>query len=213
MVFKRRDRRTILRLVQELVYPRGGWTRAFEYLKHRLRRLPDTPQKIGRGIWAGVFVCFTPIFGLHFVAAALIARVMRGNIVAALMATFFGNPLTFPPIGLVSIYLGSWILGISESRTDRLGQQFADAGIILWQNFLALFTDAEMKWRGLQVFYDQVFFPYLIGGLLPGIVTATIIYWISVPVIGAYQTRRKRLLRAKLDQLNKKPSSEGETSP
>jgi uncharacterized protein (DUF2062 family) len=70
--------------VLDFVYPRGGWARAFEYVKHRVRRLPDTPEKIGRGIWAGVFICFTPMFGLHFVFGAIVARLMRGNIFAAL---------------------------------------------------------------------------------------------------------------------------------
>ena len=106
MVFKRRDRRAIWQIVLDFFYPRGGWTRAFEYIKPRVRRLPETPQKISRGIWAGVFICFTPLFGLHFVFAAIIARLMRGNIFAALMATFFGNPLTFPPIGYLSIKIG-----------------------------------------------------------------------------------------------------------
>ena len=101
MVFKRRDRRSALRVVGEALYPRGGWGRAFEYVKHRVRRLPDSPERIARGIWAGVFVTFTPFFGLHFIFAALIARMMQGNILASLMATFFGIPLTYVPIGVL----------------------------------------------------------------------------------------------------------------
>ncbi|KQB96221.1 hypothetical protein AL073_13410 [Loktanella sp. 1ANDIMAR09] len=208
MVFKRRDRRAIWQIVLDFFYPRGGWTRAFEYVKHRVRRLPDTPQKISRGIWAGVFVCFTPLFGLHFVFAAIIARAMRGNIFAALMATFFGNPLTFPPIGFLSISLGSWLLGLPPGRNDHLGQKFADASYDLWNNVIAVFTPDPINWRGLQVFYDDVFFPYLVGGILPGLITATIAYYLAVPVIGAYQTRRKKALLAKLDQLKKKTSPE-----
>lgn len=206
MVFKRRDRRAIWRIVFDLFYPRGGWTRAFEYVKHRVRRLPDTPTKISRGIWAGVFVCFTPLFGLHIVFAIIIARLLRGNMLAAVMATFFGNPLTFPPIGYASIGLGSWFLGLPPGRNDRLGQKFADASYDLWNNIVAIFTPAEINWRGLQVFYDDVFFPYLIGGILPGLVTATAVYYLAVPVISAYQKRRKKALRAKLDQLKKKAS-------
>ncbi|WP_311135462.1 DUF2062 domain-containing protein [Yoonia rosea] len=207
-MFKRRDRRAIWQIVLDFFYPRGGWTRAFEYVKHRVRRLPDTPQKISRGIWAGVFVCFTPLFGLHFVFAAIIARAMRGNIFAALMATFFGNPLTFPPIGFLSISLGSWLLGLPPGRNDHLGQKFADASYDLWNNVIAVFTPDPINWRGLQVFYDDVFFPYLVGGILPGLITATIAYYLAVPVIGAYQTRRKKALLAKLDQLKKKTSPE-----
>lgn len=212
MVFKRRDRRAIWQIVLDFFYPRGGWTRAFEYVKHRVRRLPDTPQKISRGIWAGVFVCFTPLFGLHFVLAVIIARLLRGNLFAALMATFFGNPLTFPPIGFLSISLGSWILGLSPGRNDHLGQKFADASFDLWNNVVAIFTPDLINWRGLQVFYDDVFFPYLVGGIIPGLICATIAYCLAVPVISVYQTRRKKALLAKLDQLKKKTSPDDQTS-
>ena len=57
----------------EFVWPRGGWARAFHYVKHRMRRLPDSPERIARGVWAGVFVTFTPLFGMHFVFAVLLA--------------------------------------------------------------------------------------------------------------------------------------------
>ncbi len=206
MVFRRRDRRAIWQIVFDFFYPRGGWARAFEYVKHRVRRLPDTPTKIRRGIWAGVFVCFSPLFGLHFVFAAIIARLLRGNIFAAIMATFFGNPLTFPAIGYASISLGSWLLSLPQGRDAHLGQKFADASYDVWNNIVAIFTPAQINWRGLQVFYDDVFFPYLIGGIIPGLITATIAYYIAVPLISAYQKRRKNVLRAKLDQLKKKAS-------
>lgn len=191
----------------DFVYPRGGWARAFEYVKHRVRRLPDTPEKIGRGIWAGVFICFTPMFGLHFVFGAIVARLMRGNIFAALMATFFGNPITFPAIGYVSIKLGTWLLGVPPEKAVGFGEKFAAASFDVWHNIRAIFTPDRFNWRGMQVFYDDVFFPYLIGGILPGIVTATVCYYLCVPVIRAYQMRRKKVLRGKLEQLNKKPSS------
>ncbi|MGJ8622883.1 MAG: DUF2062 domain-containing protein [Yoonia sp.] len=208
MVFKRRDRRAVGRIVLDLIYPRGGWARAFEYVKHRVRRLPDTPEKISRGIWAGVFVCFTPMFGLHFVFAAIIARLLRGNLFAALMATFFGNPLTFPAIGYVSIIFGTWLLDVPQAQVAGFGDKFAAASFDVWHNIRAIFTADSFNWRGMHVFYDDVFFPYLIGGILPGVVTATFCYVLSVPVIRAYQMRRKKILRAKLGQLNKRPSSE-----
>ena len=209
MVFKRRDRRPIWQVVADFIYPRGGWARAAQYVKHRLRRLPDTPEKISRGVWAGVFTAFTPFYGLHFVVAALIARVMRGNILAALMGTFFGNPLTYVPIGVVSLETGYWMLGVD--RRDEfdvsLGGKFANAGGDLWHNFVSLFTADKMDWHGLHRFYDDVFFPYLVGGIIPGIICATFCYYLSVPLIKAYQKRRRNALRDKLAQLQKKTAN------
>ncbi|WP_208351370.1 DUF2062 domain-containing protein [Pseudaestuariivita rosea] len=206
MIFRRRDRRSILQIVREFFYPRGGWGRAAVYVKHRLRRLPDTPEKIARGIWAGVFTTFTPFYGMHFVVAGTIAYFMRGNVLASLLATFFGNPLTYVPIGIISLNTGYFLLGKERSaEVERtLGGKFVDAGDDLWHNFLAIFTDRTADWSGLQVFYSDVFYPYMIGGLIPGILVGYIAYFISVPLIRAYQNRRKGQIKAKLSALREK---------
>jgi uncharacterized protein (DUF2062 family) len=208
VVFKRRDRRPIWNIVLEFFWPRGGWRRAALYVKHRLHRLPDPPHRIARGIFAGVFTTFTPFYGLHFLIAALLAWVMRGNIIAALLATFFGNPLTYVPIGVVSLNTGYWLLGMrvrADAEThDSLGRMFVDAGADLRKNLVAAFTDADTDWSRPVVFYDEVFFPYLVGGLVPGILTGLACYYVSVPLIRAYQNRRKGALKAKLAALRKK---------
>ena len=110
-MFKRRDRRSIVSILMRFFWPKGGWTRAFHYVNYRLRRLPDSSQKISRGIWAGLFTTFTPFYGLHFLTAAIVARLLKGNILAALLATFFGNPLTYVQIGVISLQTGHFFLG------------------------------------------------------------------------------------------------------
>lgn len=192
-----------------MVYPRGGWARAFHYVKHRVRRLPGSPERIARGVWAGVFTTFTPFYGLHFIVAAVIARVMQGNILAALMATFFGNPLTYVPIGLISLKTGNWLLGteFQDGVHRSFGGKFVDAGRDLKDNIVALVTGRELDWSGLAVFYDQVFFPYLVGGIIPGIVASTIAYYLSVPLIRAYQKRRKGAIKAKLEAIKQKAAA------
>ena len=191
----------------EALWPRGGWGRAATYVKHRLRRLPDTPEKICRGIWAGVFTTFTPFYGLHFIVAAIVAKVMRGNILAALLSTFFGNPLTYVPIGIVSLNTGHWLLGTRPERGFDKGlfEKFGGAGADLWHNFAALFGPKVAHWDRLERFYDEVFFPYMVGGILPGIVVATAMYYLTIPLVRAYQNRRKASLKAKLAQLKSAP--------
>jgi len=206
LVFKRREKRSLLQRALDFVYPRGGWGRAFHYLRHRVRRLPDSPERIARGIFAGVFTAFTPFYGLHFIAAALIARLMNGNIWAALAATFFGNPLTYIPIGVVSLKVGHFLLGSrfdEEVNTSLLGK-FYGAGKDLFSNFLALFNEAEANWAKLAVFYHEVFLPYLVGGIVPGIVAGLVCYYLSLPVIAAYQKHRRAKLKKKLDSLRGK---------
>lgn len=209
MVFKRRDRKPLFRAVLESLWPRGGWGRAFQYVKHRVRRLPDAPERIARGIWAGVFTTFTPFYGAHFVVAGAIATALRGNILASLMATFFGNPLTYVPIGLISLQTGHWLLGsdLSEEHERSFIGKFVDAGGDLWLNLKALLTGHPQDWTGLAVFFDEIFFPYLIGGIAPGIIAATICYYVSVPLIRAYQHRRKGAMKAKLEILKAKAAA------
>ena len=74
----------------------------------------------------------------------------------------------------------------------------------MWHNFMSMFTEETADWHGLSVFYDEVFFPYLIGGIIPGIITASICYYIAVPLIRAYQNRRKGRIKEKLAALRKK---------
>ncbi|MEQ6249073.1 DUF2062 domain-containing protein [Sulfitobacter sp. HNIBRBA3233] len=212
MIFKRRDPKPLLRSVAEFLWPRGGWTRAFHYVKHRMRRLPDSPERIARGIWAGVFVTFSPLFGLHFVFAALLAKLMKGNIVASLMATFVGNPLTFVFIALASLKSGHWILGneLDEGELRALSRKFSDAGSDLWHNVIAIFTDAQMDWSGLAIFSRDVFYPYLIGGIVPGIFFATVAYYLMVPVLRAYQKRRRGMIKAKFEALKAKTAAKAE---
>ncbi|MFY1707579.1 DUF2062 domain-containing protein [Tritonibacter scottomollicae] len=215
MVFRRRDRRPPLRAVAEFLWPRGGWGRAFLYVKHRVRRLPDNPERIARGIWAGLFTTFTPFYGVHFFVAALIARVMNGNLLAALSATFFGNPLTYVPIGVISLQTGHWLLGSQPvAEVDAtLMDKFLAAGWDLWYNVYAYATGTPTDWTGLVIFYDEVFYPYMIGGLLPGVIVATVGYILSVPVIRTYQLRRRRKIKAKFDAIKKRAELEAVNSP
>ncbi|SLN58667.1 hypothetical protein PEL8287_03151 [Roseovarius litorisediminis] len=214
MVFKRRDRRPAWKVVSDFFWPKGGWTRAFHYVKHRLRRLPDPPHRIARGIFAGIFVTYSPFFGMHFVAAILVAWILRGNIVAALLATFFGNPVTFVPIAAISLQTGYFLLGKHISQNSdvhhSLGEAFVGAGRDLKENLFALFTDANADWTDLHIFYDEVFFPYMIGGIIPGLITGLIGYYVSLPLIQAYQNRRKGAIKAKWEAMKEKAAAKAD---
>ncbi|MFU8862866.1 MAG: DUF2062 domain-containing protein [Rhodobacterales bacterium] len=208
MVFKRRDKRPLWKILTEFFWPRGGWSRAAQYVRHRLNRLPDSPEKIARGIFAGVFTTFTPFYGLHFIFALMLAFIIRGNVIAALLATFFGNPLTYVPIGVVSMKMGYFLLGERAQSDDHiarsLGGKFMDAGDALKNNFMTLFNDETPDWHSLTIFFNEVFFPYLVGGIIPGLIAGGTCYLLSAPLIRAYQQRRSGAIKAKLAALKAK---------
>ncbi len=182
-----------------------------QYVVHRVRRLPDPAHKIARGIAAGVFTCFTPFFGLHFLVAAVIAWAIRGNVMAALLATFVGNPITFPFIAAISMELGTWITGRAPVPLPEVVNAFSDGAVELWRNFMAVFTAEPTAWGNLAGFFDTFFLTYLVGGILPGLATAIAFYILSNPVLNAYQkarvTRLKRRFAKKRVKVEKMRAS------
>jgi hypothetical protein len=206
MVFKRRDKPPILIRLREAFLPRGGWRRALEYLGHRVRRLPDTPHRIALGFSCGVFVSFTPFFGLHFVAAGALAWLLRGNVVAGVIGTVAGNPLTFPFIAPIALGLGRKILGYGVTGRDpsRIQDAFSQFFVGLWDSLASVFGYGDSEWYKVLRFVQDVIWPYFVGGLLPGLVAAIASYYLVRPVIAAYQIRRRhRMLARARDRLAK----------
>ncbi len=192
-MFKRRNKQSYWQGFVELMYPRKGWRRGIDYISHRLKRLPDTPHRIALGIAIGAFVSFSPLFGLHFLVAWWLALAFRANVFASLLGTFFGNPLTFPFIAATSYQVGLRILGKTEEQTVwlRLKSSFEEAFETIWGNIKSLFGYKHSSWDGFLEFTQDVFLPYLIGGILPGFITAVVCYVFSKPLIATYQKRRK----------------------
>lgn len=170
------------------------------YITLRLRRLPDPAHKISRGIAIGVFTSFTPFYGFHFMLAAALAWVLRGNILAALLATFIGNPLTFPIFASIAVELGTLILGLPNVPLPEVVKAFSQASVELWRNFMAIFSPAPTEWASLGKFFQLIFLPYLVGGIVPGILMGLAAYYLSMPAITAYQRRRLRILEKKLER-------------
>ena len=62
MVFKRRDKLHWVENLRAYILPRTGWKRTLTYMAHRLKRLPDTPERIALGLAFGVFTSWSPFF-------------------------------------------------------------------------------------------------------------------------------------------------------
>ncbi len=191
MVFKRRKPLGWLAWMREMVYPRGGFRRATRYVIHRMSRLPDEPHRIARGLFAGSLIGFLPLPFLQFAAAWAAARLMRGNVLAALLGTFNTNPITTPFFAVFAMSLGHKLLGVEAPLSpEGIARAFGHAGRDLWHNFVAIFTDERMDWDGLLRFWQDIYLPYFIGALLPGILISLAAYYITIPIVQAYQKSR-----------------------
>ena len=200
-MFKRRERRSIFRFFYEVVFSLKGISRAIEYVGIRLKRIPDTPHKISLGMSCGIFASFTPLFGLHFLIAGLLSYLLRANVLASLIGTFIGNPITFPIITVFNLKLGEWILGSDEySSADggKIFEGFLDFIFLIYKSFFTEGSIGENSVPRMNEFFNGVFIPYSLGGLILGIFIAFISYFLLRPLVSTYQKKRDALKAKRL---------------
>ena len=195
-MFKRRERRSILRFFYEVIFSFKGISRAIEYVTIRLKRIPDTPHKISLGMSCGIFASFTPLFGLHFLIAGLLSYLLRANVLASLIGTFVGNPITFPIITVFNLKLGEWILGSSEYSSGdggKIFEGFLDFIFLIYKSFFTEGSIGENNVPRMNEFLNGVFIPYSLGGLILGIFIAVVSYFLLRPLVATYQKKRSAL--------------------
>ena len=197
-MFKRRERRSVFRFFYEVVFSLKGISRAIEYVGIRLKRIPDTPHKISLGMSCGIFASFTPLFGLHFLIAGLLSYVFRANVLASLIGTFVGNPITFPIITVFNLKLGEWILGSNEYSSGdggKIFEGFLDFIFLIYKSFFTEGLIGENSVPRMNEFLNGVFIPYSLGGLILGI--SLLLYLIFFKTSGFNLSKKEIVLKQK----------------
>jgi uncharacterized protein (DUF2062 family) len=188
MVFRRRMPKSWAWMAREWIWPRAGWRRTAVYVLHRLRRLPGGTAAAAAGFACGAAVSFTPLNGLHFLIAALLAWLMRASVLASAIGTIVGNPWTFPPIWFGTYKLGRLLLGFPDSSAHV---DFRAVFAALWYGVehLDLAHLAERVW--------PVWWPMFVGSLPTAVVAWFAFYWLAKRGMIGYHRRHglKRLER------------------
>lgn len=117
MLFRRKKQNTLAK-VTPFFWPQKGFVRGWIYIMFRILRLRSSNYSLAAGIASGVAVSFTPLIGFHFVMAGVLAWLVRGNLIMAMIGTIVGNPWTFPLIWVLIHSVGVSILGSPQSETD-----------------------------------------------------------------------------------------------
>jgi len=117
--------------------------RAARYYYLRFIRLKGHPRVLARGVAIGTFIGITPTIPFHTILALLLAFILRGSKVAALLSTIIvSNPVTLLPQYYISWQVGnlltpgkhSWeeVSSLIESVIDggRFGETLAALGEI-----------------------------------------------------------------------------------
>ena len=149
----------VFRSLRRLAWPRGG-LRGFPAMLDRALRRKTAPHSIALGMAAGAFASALPFLGLHMAIAALLAWAIGGNLVAAVIGTWVGNPFSFPFIWFAAFESGHYLLGTQG-------------------DFAAL----TMSWSAL----GEILWPMTIGGSVVGLGLAGLTYAATLWGVGAYQ--------------------------
>ena len=157
-------------MTTELPIPMTRWQRwkSFRFRDGvRVLISPDeSAHELALGTSVGVFVAFTPLFGLHTVIIIFVAfafqRLLRFNKALAIASCYVNNPVTFAPILWASYRVGAWLVP-SASGVIHVGSR-----------------PPELDWHGgiwsLPGLLYGIGWPMLIGCVVLGAAVAAAVY-------------------------------------
>lgn len=181
-MFLRRQKISVLQRLREFFWPTAGWHRSTRYVFHRVARIPGSAYSLAAGFACGAAISFTPFIGLHFVLSAILAYIMRANIISSAIGTVVGNPWTFPFIWVGVFNVGNWIL-----RADGVEAREVDFLEVLTESMQALHT---LDFTFLFDTAWPVLLPLLVGSVPVSILVWFISYLPLRPMISKYQAAR-----------------------
>lgn len=152
-------------------------TRELMKMKERLRRylsdhllgLNDSPHRIALGVGLGVFIAFTPTFGLQILLYLAIASAIGANKISGIGPLFINNPFTLLPLVYGAWRLGAFIMGASSAALPPLA----------WEGDLAL-TLGSVTELGVEIW---------IGSIILGALAAIPAYFAALFAIARYRRR------------------------
>ena len=131
--------------------------------------MPASNYAISSGFACGSMVSFTPLLGLHFILALIFAYLIRGNLIAALIGTVVGNPLTFPFIWGLIYKVGTYVTNI---KLEKITHEI-NFDMIVNQTY-------------------EIFFPMLVGGLIIAPLVWITTYYLIYSFIASYKKRKHK---------------------
>jgi hypothetical protein len=124
--------------------------------------LEDSPDRIARAFAIGVFIAWSPLFGIHTGLALALAFTFRLSRAAMLLGAYINNPWTIAPMYTAGTLLGSWLLGVSPNGIAQISWQAEGDDFY------------RSLWQGLQPYIG----PYFLGNTVLGVVAAVPAYFL-----------------------------------
>lgn len=136
--------------------------RIAKYYYYRLLRMQSTPEALARGLAAGVFAGWFPLFGFQTLIGVSIAIPLRGNKLMAAAGTWISNPLTYIPIYWFNFQLGRRLLGTGD-------RAFTLENLRSWESFMTLGQEFGIS--------------LMCGSFVVGLIMSLVSYLIGLPII------------------------------
>lgn len=146
------------------------WSR-YTYL--RIVRIKAPAESIALGLALGVFAGALPFLSLQMVIAVALALLLRGNVIAAALGTWWTNPFNWP-IVFPLFYM--------------LGKVFVPADIVAMSIgefiHLPLLELLQRGWQWLLI--------TSLGGVIAGVPLSIVIYFITLRAVRIFHDRRAK---------------------
>jgi uncharacterized protein (DUF2062 family) len=147
--------------------PRGWWALPSGMARFRdVLHLNDPPGRLALSLAVGVFISFTPFYGLQTLLAMGVAMALRLNRAAAVAGTWLNLPWFAPLVYAGALRLGTLVL------PDPAGLRGAWLAQLLSQ-------PGSLSWRDLPVVLDHMSLPLFVGTTVLGGVASVVTYAVS----------------------------------
>jgi uncharacterized protein (DUF2062 family) len=140
-------------------------------IKHILT-LDNHPGHIAAGFAVGVFISFTPFFGLHIILAIIAAFLLRLNKVTCITGACVNTPMTVPAVMVASYQLGNLVMG-NPGGELRLKQ--------------------ELSFEYAMLLLDTRGMPLLIGASIMGAIASVAAYFLCYYLVVRFRRRDETL--------------------
>ena len=139
---------------------------SFRVLLKQVLHLQESPQRTALAFAIGVFIGFSPAYGLHTVMVFFCAWALRLNLLALMAGAFLNNPWTLVPILGATYWVGALLLGRSDNPSFN------------WQ---------DMSFSAI---YEQVMpyaVPFFLGGFVLSVLGAALAYPLAYYFLSKYR--------------------------
>ncbi len=170
------------------------WKRALRFSKYfylKIMRTTGSPEYIARGVAIGIFICFFLPVCFQTIPALLLAFLLKGAKIPAMLLTWLSNYATAVVVYPIQCYIGSFLI-FNPISYSELAEQLK----IVFQEMKEMNFDTllELGW--------QLIAAFLAGGLLFGVLAAIPGYFITIRLVRKFKERRKAKRRKRRNELN-----------